>query len=233
MSLELGTLPAFADVPAGLLPAGPDGVPVPTAGFRLGVVPVSAGQYWASLVDRGLQGRAALLLHAFPVGPGLGLRAAPAGAVALDEDSAHLPATGVSWRGASAYCEWLTARTGVPCRLPTAAEWQYAAAGPAGFRWSLGDEFDRGTYAPPASSPRPVGGTPANAFGLRDMTGNVFEWCADPLLAPTGAELGSRVIKGGAYTVRNPESFENATVFTADELSTLPYIGFRVLSTGS
>lgn len=61
------------------------------------------------------------------------------------------------------------------------------------------------------------------------MTGNVFEWCADELTSPAGTDLGSRAIKGGAYTVRNPESFENATVFTADELSTVPYIGFRVL----
>jgi hypothetical protein len=62
------------------------------------------------------------------------------------------------------------------------------------------------------------------------MTGNVFEWCADAMTSPDGVVLGSRVIKGGAYTVRNPESFDNATVFTADELSTVPYIGFRVLS---
>ena len=220
-------LPAFADVPPGTLPGG-----APTGGFRLAVVPTTVGQYWHYLVDQDLHRTAAPHLHGFPAGGGTGLRATPAGTVELDEELAGLPVTGVTWVGAVAYCAWVGNRVGAACRLPTEAEWRYAAAGPRGLRWALGDDFDRRTYAPAASGPHPVGATSANAFGLRDMTGNVFEWCADPLTAPEsagGGALGSRVIKGGAYTVRNPESFENTTVFFADELSTVPYIGFRVL----
>lgn len=219
-------LPDFADVPAGDLPDGGE-----TAGFGLSVFPVTVAQYWAYLVDRDLVDAGRPLLHSFAGRHGTGLRTAPAGTVVLDEELGDLPVTGVTWRGAVEYCGWLGARTGTSCRVPTAAEWQYAAAGPQRLRWSLGDTFDRAAYAPQADAPRPVGTTDANAFGLRDMTGNVFEWCADELAAPSGAGLGSRVIKGGAYTVRNPESFENATAFTADELSTVPYIGFRVLRT--
>ncbi|WP_073755288.1 formylglycine-generating enzyme family protein [Streptomyces sp. CB03234] len=223
-------VPAFAEVPAGELPASA-GAAARTPGFGLSVFPVTVGQYWRFLLDQGRYEASLPELHAFPARYGTGLRTGPAGAVEIDEDLGDLPVTGVTWRGAVAYCEWLGARVGGHCRLPSAAEWQYAAAGPRRLRWSLGDVFDRATYAPQADGPRPVGTTEANAFGLRDMTGNVFEWCADELTGPSGERLGSRVIKGGAYTVRNPESFENATVFTADELSTLPYIGFRVLRT--
>jgi len=237
-------LPVFAEVPPGWLPAvSPGEAPPRTGGFRLAITPTTVGQYWRYLSERGLTEVSAPLLHGFPRQDGTGLRVTAAGTVILDEHLTTLPVTGVTWRGALAYCEWLSARTGTRCRLPSAAEWHYAAAGPAGLRWALGDDFDRKTYAPAATGPRPVGGSPASTLGLRDMTGNVFEWCADALVAPGppggtepggtepgGTEPGSRVIKGGAYTVRNPESFENATVFTADELSAVPYIGFRVLS---
>ena len=229
---EVGDFPSFAEIPPGPLPSGGEH----TQGFRLAVVPTTAGQYWRYLVDQGLHESPDSGLHGFPAEEGTGLRIAPTGVV-LDEHLAALPVTGVTWDGALAYCAWLGARMGAPCRLPTAAEWHYAAAGPAGLRWALGDEFDRPTYAPPATTgPRPVGGSPAGAFGLHDMTGNVFEWCADALTAPglpEGTTLGSRAIKGGAYTMRNPESFANATVFTADEQTTVPYIGFRVLTINS
>jgi formylglycine-generating enzyme required for sulfatase activity len=230
-------LPAFTWVPSGRLPAAPFGrASARTGGFWLAVTPTTAVQYWRYLVDRGLTGKSEPLLHGFPRQGGTGLRATPEGAVSFDEQFAALPVTGVTWPGALAYCEWLSPRRGMACRLPSAAEWQYAAGGPQRLRWALGNDFDRKTYAPATAGPRPVGGSPASPLGLRDMTGNVFEWCADALAAPGlagGVALGSRVIKGGAYTVRNPESFENATAFTADELSTVPYIGFRVLSTAA
>lgn len=227
----IGDLPAFVDIPSGQLPPGEGGGR--TEGFRLAAFPTTVGQYWHYLVDQGLDTSPDPRLHGMPGVAGTGLRRAPGGHILVDEHLRTLPVTGVTWHGALAYCSWLGDRTGTCCRLPTAAEWHYAAAGPDKLRWALGNVFDRPTYAPAANAPRPVGGSPANGFGLYDMTGNVFEWCADPLTAngPTGdTALGSRVIKGGAFTVRNPESFENATAFTADELSTVPYLGFRVLA---
>ncbi|PPK71189.1 SUMF1/EgtB/PvdO family nonheme iron enzyme [Actinokineospora auranticolor] len=214
-------LPEFAEIPPGTLPEGAD-----SPGFGLAVVPTTVFQYWLYLVDSGLRDAPDPRLHGFPAEPGTGLRAV-GGGVVLDEDLGALPATGVTWHGALAYCAWLSPQVGRPCGLPTAAEWRYAAGGSLGSRWALGDVFDRQVYAPPsATGPRPVGATPPNAYGVRDLTGNVFEWCADR----DATAVGSRVIKGGAYTVRNPESFENTTAFTADELSAVPYIGFRVLA---
>lgn len=222
-------VPYFVAVPAGRLPSI-DGQSAVTGGFRLGSTPVTVGQYWHYLLASGLRERPAPRLHGFAAGTGLGLGTGSDGGIEYDDRLAGLPVTRVSWHGALAYCRWLSGQLGVACRLPTAVEWQYAAAGPAGNRWALGNRFDRSTYAPAADGPLPVGGFGSNPFGLHDMTGNVFEWCADPLTAPDGRELGSRVVKGGAFTVRNPESFDNATVFTADELTTVPYIGFRVLA---
>ncbi|MEU7588660.1 SUMF1/EgtB/PvdO family nonheme iron enzyme [Micromonospora sp. NPDC049230] len=229
-TIAAAVTPTFVDVP----PTGvrPDGA-APVAGFRLAVTPTTVRQYWHHLVDLGLDRSPAPLLHGLPATAGTGLRTTPAGTVEFDPDLGDLPVTWVTWHGATTYCRWLTTRLGVPCRLPEEAEWRHAAGGPDGLRWALGNEFDRPVYAPPVTGPRPVGRTPANGFGLHDMTGNVFEWCQDRLATPGGPEpetLGSRVIKGGAFTVRNPESFDNATIFTADELSVVPYIGFRVVS---
>jgi formylglycine-generating enzyme required for sulfatase activity len=210
--------PVFTDVP------GTGDEP----GFRLAVTPTTVGQYWAYLSDRGLDTAPEPELHAFPAAPGTGLHATAAG-VEFDSELSDLPVTGVTWAGAADYCAWLGAGAGLVCRLPSVREWERAAGGPDGSPWALGDEFDRPEYAPAsAAGPRPVSAR-ANGFGLRGMTGNVFEWCADELRAPDGTALGSRAIKGGAYTMRNPESFLTTTTFSADERTSVPYIGFRAL----
>jgi formylglycine-generating enzyme required for sulfatase activity len=196
------------DFPEAAVP-GVDGGP----GYRLSVVPVTVRQYRAFVRARGRLGVPTPQWHA-----------AAALAEGLDDE---LPVTSVTWHGAAAYAAWLGASTGRPIRLPDEAEWRRAAGGPDGWHWSLGDHFDRPVYAPAARAARPVGCTGPNPYGLRDLTGNVFEWCAG---GPPDVPAGSRVIKGGAYTVRNPESFANATVFTADALTTVPYLGFRVLA---
>lgn len=113
------------------------------------------------------------------------------------------PVTHVSWEDAAAFVEWLQDKTGRPFRLPTEAEWEYAAGGPTHAIYSWGD-------APPTSGQEgniadaqfaqayplwkypvltsvddnyvhtaPVGSFDKNGFGLFDMTGNVWEWCTD------------------------------------------------------
>ncbi len=140
-----------------------------------------------------------------------------------EERPSH-PVTHVSWRDVTAYCEWAGGR------LPTEAEWEFAARGgldQAQFAW--GDELIQdgkhmcniwqGSF-PHANSAEdgfhgtsPVGSFPANAYGLFDVAGNVWEWCSDwfsPTFHrnarrvtrknPKGPRRGdAKVIRGGSY----------------------------------
>jgi formylglycine-generating enzyme len=125
-----------------------------------------------------------------------------------------MPVVALSWHEATAYCEWLTAATGKPYRLPSEAEWERAArAGVEKSLYSWGD-------APPdvvpgytglwESGPEHVGSTPANAYGLYNMGDNVHEWCADwyhasyygssPERNPRGPSNGTRrASRGGSW----------------------------------
>lgn len=118
------------------------------------------------------------------------------------------PVVGVSWRDAGAFAEWAGGR------LPTEAEWEYAARGGLdGKLYPFGDEIDPSlaNYARTGTTgTRPVGSYSANGFGLHDMCGNVAEWVADrydseyyavsPRKDPQGPEAGKhRVIRGGGW----------------------------------
>ncbi len=101
-------------------------------------------------------------------------------------------ATGVSWEDAVAFCEWLTRREGRPYRLPTEAEWEYAAR--AGSPWHF------------SSGARPPADGVANRFGLRNMHTDAAEWVLDwhglypcePQIDPVGPDSGvTRVVRGG------------------------------------
>lgn len=117
------------------------------------------------------------------------------------------PCAGVTWYGAIFYCNYLTEMEGlrVPCynpdthigslassgyRLPTEAEWEFAARGGSSNRYACGEYINYALanyYGHPdmllSKTPRtfPVGSFPPNEYGLYDMTGNVKEWCHNAL----------------------------------------------------
>ncbi|MGE3073556.1 MAG: formylglycine-generating enzyme family protein [Dehalococcoidia bacterium] len=167
----------------------------------------------------------------------------------LSERADH-PVVHVSWNDAQAYCQWSG------CRLPTETEWEFAARGglhQASFPW--GDELVpadghrmnvwQGTF--PSSNTlddghygtAPVNAFAPNAYGLFNMCGNAWEWCADwftprhsgaPLVDPRGPAVGTeRVIRGGSYLCH--ESYCNRYRVSARSSntpsSTTGHMGFR------
>lgn len=143
------------------------------------------------------------------------------------------PVVNVTWNDAMAMAHWLSQREGVRYRLPTEAEWEYAARAGTRTRFPAGDDpaallasantFDReaalrwprwreqaGAGNDGHAFTAPVGSHAPNAFGLHDMIGNVWEWCADwygedyyaqsPLADPPGPASGQvRVRRGGSW----------------------------------
>lgn len=116
------------------------------------------------------------------------------------------PIVNVAWPDAVDYCEW-----DGDGRLPTEAEWEYAArGGRRGLKYPNGNDLAERDAHYDAEGTAPVGEFPPNRFGLHDMAGNVWEWVADrysedyyknsPGKDPQGPDMGDyRVLRGGSW----------------------------------
>lgn len=161
-----------------------------------------------------------------------------------------MPKHTITWEEAQLFCERLTRQTGIPHRLPTEAEWEYACRAGTTTGYHLGATQLRAgqanVYLPTGTSsdgPMAVGSFEyPNAWGLYDMHGNVWEWCADWLgpypetaaVDPTGPvdpgrlDLAKRVLRGGSWyddadKARSANRWGNTPSVGAN------YIGFRVV----
>ncbi|MDE7149996.1 MAG: formylglycine-generating enzyme family protein, partial [Bacteroidales bacterium] len=119
----------------------------------------------------------------------------------------------VNWEEAQEFCSKLSQKTGKKYRLPTEAEWEYAARGGQnadGTKYAGSDDIDEVAWFRDNSGDmtHPVGQKKPNGLGLYDMTGNVWEWCSDwygsygssSAVNPQGPSSGSnRVARGGSW----------------------------------
>jgi formylglycine-generating enzyme required for sulfatase activity len=127
----------------------------------------------------------------------------------------HRPVINVSWGEAVEYCRWLSEKTGQDYRLLTEAQWEYACRAESEAAYCFGDDeklLEEYAWYTKNSENKThlIGQKKANAWGLHDMHGNVWEWVQDwysenyykenPRENPSGPESGAyRVIRGGSW----------------------------------
>ena len=154
-----------------------------------------------------------------------------------------LPVEQVSWDDAQEFVKRLSEKTGKNYRLPSEAEWEYAARAGSQTRYYFGDnENDLGRYAWFSGNSRDtthqVGEKEPNAFGLHDMLGNVWEWTADCWNdnyngAPsdgsgwTSGPCGLRVLRGGSW-VNDPQNARSAFRTAGSASYRTGILGFRL-----
>ena len=152
------------------------------------------------------------------------------------------PVENVSWNDCQEFIKKLNALTGKEFRLPTEAEWEYAARGgnkSKGYKYAgsniIGDVAWYDDYS--SSSTHAVGIKSPNELGLYDMSGNVWEWCSDwwdnypssPQTNPTGPTSGSsRVLRGGSWN-SDAKSCRVSYRFYGSPVYRYNDIGFRLV----
>jgi formylglycine-generating enzyme required for sulfatase activity len=240
-----------------------------TKSFYLGTYHVTQGQFRQFVKDTGYKTDAEKGEYRGgngwdPEKKTLGFKAKYSWRNAGFEQTDEHPVVNVSWNDAVAFCKWLSKKEGKTYRLPTEAEWEYACRAGTTTRYYSGDDPEtlanvgnvadaavKAQFADPKYTNKandgyvltaPVGKFKPNAFGLYDMYGNAWQWCADwcgedyygtsPVDDPTGPETGQvRVLRGGSWNT-GPEFARSATrnwLAPPDVMSGV--IGFRVART--
>jgi formylglycine-generating enzyme required for sulfatase activity len=166
---------------------------VKVSAFALGMTPVTVAEWKACLAEKGCG-------------------ALPRMAVASDRTPVH----NLSWDDAKQYLAWLSKKASKKYRLPSEAEWEYAARAGTATRYWWGNEIGvaladcarcGGEHNPRA--PLPVASFKANPFGLHDMNGSVAQWIEDCWVAnyagaptdgsPREGKCSVRVLRGGSF----------------------------------
>ena len=155
-------------------------------------------------------------------------------------EGANYPMYYVSWNEVQEFISRLNSLTGKQYRLPTEAEWEYAARGgkkSKGYKYSGSNFIEHVAWYKDNSDnmTHPVGSKQSNELGIYDMSGNVFEWCYDWYGAyggsgsktnPIGPGSGSfRVNRGGSWGIECGVSFRNSDA----SVSRGDYLGFRLV----
>ncbi len=153
------------------------------------------------------------------------------------------PVIDISWLDAVAYTEWLSKQTGQIYRLPTEAEWEYAARGGESTAYWWGNEIGQNNAACNGCGSQwdnkqtaPVGSFSANKYGLYDVHGNVWEWtCSFYVEHYNGTENycesnndGVRVLRGGAWN-SSPNILRSALRIRHNVDDAYHTFGFRVV----
>ena len=153
--------------------------------FHLGKYPITNEQFLPFLQEVGNQGegrRVWVHLEGQYESVRCGIKKTD-GTFQCVEGLEHHPMIYVSWHGAKAFCKWLSEKTGHSYRLPSEAEWEYAAkrGHSQGFLYAGSNKLKEvGWYNTNSHrETKPVGLKLPNKLGLYDMSGNVFEWCED------------------------------------------------------
>jgi serine/threonine-protein kinase len=155
------------------------------------------------------------------------------------------PIVDVSWDDAQAYCKW------AGLSLPSEAQWEKAARGTDGRKFAWGEMFDIGKVWASKSALGDAGGTAAvgrygvSMYGLSDMGGNVWQWCADwyddkfwssraaEVTDPVNTGVGkqqSRVLRGGSWLGLGPQGFRASFRFGRNPSLRVLNSGFRCAS---
>ncbi len=241
--------PPLADIPAGLYPIGDDSGPhererpsfrVKLEQFRIGAFPVTNAEYEKFILAGGYKDK-----RWWDVG-GMPEHLEPEYWDNPGFSNSAQPVIGISWFEARAYCNWFSANTGEPFRLPTEFEYEAAARGTEGRRFCYGNQFDPARCNTNESRLwriTPVGvfdnRTPEGAF---DLTGNVWSWTSSifdqerfsyragnvPYRDDSQASGVRRLVRGGSwYIARNGARAAYRSVYPpAVRLNDL---GFRVV----